>query len=57
MNKKEESYEVQKKRDQKKKEKNVFCKLECLFFFLLFFYYSFSFALQRWLLKLGVALQ
>ncbi len=28
-----------------KNEKNVFCKLESLFFLLLFFHYSFSFAL------------
>ncbi len=30
-----------------KEKKNVFCKLENLFIFLLFFNYSFSFALQR----------
>jgi hypothetical protein len=32
---------------KKKREKNVFCKLERIFFFLLFSHYSFSFALQR----------
>ncbi len=31
-------------------------KLESLFFFLLFFHYFFSFALQRWFLKLDVVL-
>jgi hypothetical protein len=30
-----------------KKEKTTFCKLKSLFFFLLFFHYSFSFAIQR----------
>jgi hypothetical protein len=34
------------KRGPKNKIK-MFCKLESLFFFLLFFHYSFSFALQR----------
>jgi hypothetical protein len=32
-----------------KKEKKTFCKLESLFFFLLIFHYSFSFAFQIWL--------
>jgi len=32
---------------KKKKKKNLFYKLENLFFFLLFFQYSFSFALQK----------
>jgi hypothetical protein len=36
-------------------EKNRFCEVESLFFFLLFSRYSFSFALQR-ILKLEVAL-
>jgi hypothetical protein len=31
----------------KKMGKNVFCKLESLFLFFLFFHYSFSFSLQR----------
>jgi hypothetical protein len=31
---------------KRKKPKNVFCKLESIFFFLLFFHYSFSFTLQ-----------
>jgi hypothetical protein len=30
-----------------KKEKNVCCELKSLFFFLLFYHYSFSFALER----------
>jgi hypothetical protein len=42
-------------REQKKKKK-MFCELESLFFFLLFFHYSFSFALQRWFLELKVLL-
>jgi hypothetical protein len=29
------------------KKKTTFCELESLFFFLLFFHYSISFALQR----------
>jgi hypothetical protein len=38
------------RRGPKKKTKNkMFYNLENLFFFLLFFRYSFSFALQRWL--------
>jgi hypothetical protein len=41
---------------QRKKEKNEFCELKRLFFFLLAFHYSFSFALQRWFPKLEVAL-
>jgi hypothetical protein len=32
---------------REEEKKNMFCKLESLFFFLLFFHYSFSFALQR----------
>jgi hypothetical protein len=39
---------------KKKKKENVFYKLESLFIFLLFFHYSFSFALQRLFLKLEV---
>jgi len=35
---------------------NLLCKLEILFIFLLFFHYSFSFALQRWFLELEVTL-
>jgi len=35
---------------------NVFCKLESFFFFLLFFHYCFSFALERLFLELEVAL-
>jgi hypothetical protein len=34
------------KREEIRKKKHV-CKLKSLFFFLLFFHYSFSFALQR----------
>jgi hypothetical protein len=36
--------EIQRK---EKKKTNVFCELKSLFFFLLFFHYSFFFALQR----------
>jgi hypothetical protein len=32
---------------EKKEKKNMFCKLKILFFFSLFFHYSFFFALQR----------
>ncbi len=32
---------------QREKKKNVSCELKSLFFFLLFFHYSTSFALQR----------
>jgi hypothetical protein len=39
---------------KKTKKKNVFCKLKKLIF-LLFFHYSFSFALQRCFLELEVA--
>ncbi len=39
---------------KKRKKKNMFCKLENLFLFLLFFHYSFAFALQRWFLELEV---
>jgi hypothetical protein len=38
------------------KKKNMFCELESLFFFLLFFHYSFSFALKRSILELEVML-
>jgi hypothetical protein len=41
---------------EKKQKKNMFCKLESLFFFLLFFHYSFSFKFQRWILKFEVTL-
>jgi hypothetical protein len=34
-------------REGKTKKKITFCELESLFFFLLFFHYSISFALQR----------
>ncbi len=34
----------------------MFCELKSLFFFLLFFHYSFSFAFRRWFLKLKVVL-
>jgi hypothetical protein len=44
------------RRDPKRGEKNVFCKLESLFIFFLFLHYSFSFALQRWFLELEVTL-
>jgi hypothetical protein len=40
---------------RKKKEENVFYKLQTFFIFL-FFHYSFSFTFQRWFLKLEVAL-
>jgi hypothetical protein len=30
-----------------KQKKNMFCELESLFFFLLFFHYALSFALER----------
>jgi hypothetical protein len=43
------------RRGPKKKKEKVFCELENLFMFLLFFHYSFSFALQRWFLELEVA--
>jgi hypothetical protein len=45
-----------KKGPKREKKKNVFYKLKSLFFFLLLIHYSFSFAFQRWLLKLGGAL-
>jgi hypothetical protein len=34
-------------REEKEKKKNVFCKLKSLFSLLLFFHYSFFFAVQR----------
>jgi uncharacterized membrane protein (DUF485 family) len=37
-----------------KREKKKFYKLESLFFFLLFFHYSFSFAFQKWFLKIEI---
>jgi hypothetical protein len=43
-------------RGPKKNKKNMFCKLESLFIFLLCFHYSFSFAFQRWFLELKFAL-
>ncbi len=57
-NRKAMKFEIRRgaKRLKKKKNKtNVFCKLE-FFFVLLFFYYSFPFAFERWFLKLEVAL-
>jgi hypothetical protein len=36
------------------KKQNMFCKLENLFILLLFFNYSFSFPLQKWILELEV---
>jgi hypothetical protein len=44
------------KERKEKKEENGFCKLKSLFFLLLFFHYSFCFALQRWFVKLEVEL-
>jgi hypothetical protein len=41
---------------RRKEEKNPFCELKSIFFFLLFFHYSFSFALQRGFLELELAL-
>jgi hypothetical protein len=41
------SFEYKRGPKRRKKEKNMFCELEGLFFFLLFFHYFFSFALQR----------
>jgi hypothetical protein len=32
---------------REEEKKNMFCELESLFFFSLFFHYSFSFAIQR----------
>jgi hypothetical protein len=46
-NEKVRSFESKRGPKRRKKEKNVFCELKSLFFFLLFYYYSFSFALQR----------
>jgi hypothetical protein len=49
MNKNEKvrSFESRKGSKRRNKKNNAFCKLKNLFFFLLFFQYSFSFALQR----------
>jgi hypothetical protein len=44
------------KGSKRKKKKDALCKLESIFFFLLFFHYSLSFALQRSFLELDVAL-
>jgi len=57
-NKKVRSFESMRgsKESKKKRKNNVFCELKNLFFFWLFFHYSFSFALQRWILKLLVTL-
>jgi hypothetical protein len=41
---------------EEKMKRNMFCELESLFFFLLFFHYSFPFALQKLFLELEVAL-
>jgi hypothetical protein len=41
------SFESRRGSKRRKKEKDPFCKLKSLFFFLLFFHYSFFFALQR----------
>ncbi len=49
-NKKVMRFEIKKDPKRKKNIKNAFCKLKSLFFILLFFHYSFSFALQRWFL-------
>jgi len=40
-------FETRRGPKKKKRGKNVFCKLESLFLFLLFFHYSFSFALSK----------
>jgi hypothetical protein len=48
-------FESYRGRNRKNLGKNVFCKLENSFIFLLFFHYSFSFALQRRFLELEVA--
>jgi hypothetical protein len=42
--KKLEALKVGEVQREKKKEKNMFCKLKSLFFLLLFVHYSFSFA-------------
>ncbi len=55
-NKKVMMFESKRDPKRKKKKKNTFCKLESLFFFLLVFHYSSSFALQRWVLELEVVL-
>jgi len=55
-NKKVMRFENKKGPKRKEKKNNTVCKLEGLFSFLLFFHYSFSFAPQRWFLKLEVVL-
>jgi hypothetical protein len=42
-----EAFKVGEVQREEKRKKNAFCELKNLFFFLLFFHYSFSFALQR----------
>ncbi len=54
-NRKVMKFESRRGLKRRKKKKKGFCKLESLFFFLLFFHYSFSFSFQRWVLKLEVA--
>jgi hypothetical protein len=44
------------RRGPKRGKKTAICKLKSLFFFWLFFHYSFSFALRRWFLELDVVL-
>jgi hypothetical protein len=39
-------------REENKRKKNAFCELKSSFFFLLFFHYSFSFALPKMISKL-----
>jgi hypothetical protein len=44
-------FENRRVQKREKREKKAFCKLESFFLFLIFFHYSFSFALQRWSLN------
>jgi hypothetical protein len=48
-------FESQRGPKKRKNQKNTFYKLKRFLFFLLFFQYSFSFALQKWFLELEVA--
>jgi hypothetical protein len=50
------SFESEMGSKRRKKKKNASCKFGNLFFSLLLFHYSFSFALQRGFLELQVAL-